>query len=243
MNCSPSQSVPLAHSYRSQNLSYKESGPIDVINMYENNELLVKMLTHSYPGYFERLDEELDELRYVGEIRSSSTSSLLQHKPFALYRDYGFILHPDRCTVKSCFSRDVGTRRVDTNGREVTWCCSEKCYVACQDKTEKVDYQGAFDCAEYEGLYRVASLKDLATTDVHWKLHNEVIVDYDSDSIIGLIFTKQDGFHMKTKPDAIKKIRDQFINICFVNFGFKVPLFEYNPENGHLIEISDQENT
>ncbi len=149
-------------------------------------------LSHDYA----RIDTEISELAKVGSIRASATSLLPPSIPSNIYKDIGFLLNADTVVIRCVYTEGVSSTRIDRTGDEIIWHPTKKEY--CNRDMALTTYHGSFRVSPILGhLKQVDSLETLLNhlvnqydKDKTQLDHNEVVINYKTQSIVAILAAK-----------------------------------------------------
>lgn len=215
----------------------------DVFEKFQNGKLLGKMLAYCGDGYIydeQRLEIELDELKHIGSIRSSSSTLLLPKNGCFLYRHIGLLLDSSRCDVKFALPYDAVTARVTDEGKEVKWSMGLHRYITKDgDKKTPVNYNGAYKINNIGWSRDLCELIGEATERVN-KM-NEVVIDWDKSAVIAVLVCGKIQSY-----SVVKEVADD--QLAFFGYKFKqsvkslsssLPIYSYNVSKGSLSLVSE----
>ncbi len=169
------------------------------VEKFHQGKILGKMLLIYGDGklFKERFVEELDELTHQGVIRASSTSLLVAGKPCDLFRHIGLLLDSEKCQIRYVSTCDARICRITDIGERVKWDSSIKKYTKYfSEEREVVNFCGKFTARgkrldNIEELLKNSQSKPKGMFCEGRLLEmNEVVVDWDKDSIVGIVCTK-----------------------------------------------------
>ncbi len=224
-----------------------DKGPI--IRKYYNGKLLGKMLCSFHCDSslnMGRFEHEVSELQNRKIIKGTSTSLLIPAKGMGYFKPIGFLLDLERCNVRGVFDGDAITKRVNSDGEKVFWSSVHKKFTVCRDNeiiesefsgdytsSQELSDTNMLDSIE-ELLELEASQSKLSSRGILFSM-NEVVVDYDVSSIIGLLATTE---FLSLDDESIK--RKLVADCCLLNermsqsFGMKYPIYLYDHKSGLL---------
>ncbi|MCY4178352.1 MAG: hypothetical protein OXD32_07680 [Endozoicomonadaceae bacterium] len=202
-----------------------------------------------------RLDKELSELMELDksgtDLKVASTTLLVPQKPQELYRNFGFILDADKCTLREFYTEDAFTERENDCGELVRWCSNLKQYIT-KDDSKPTEFSGKFKT--YANTKPVNDITDLLThTSISRRYPgyikiNEVILDYNKTSVIGLIGTKGPTslnymmpsiWNLKLEQDTFESDWLTLKTKVTEAIGVDLPLFLYNDKTGDISFLQD----
>ena len=202
---------------------------------YNDHKLIAKMLSPdrgdiSFIEPTRRLAIEVDELLHNEKVKASSCSLLIPEVPTKLYRKIGFLIDRDKCLVRGIYKTDCGSKRVNSRNEEVEW--NSKSHSYCLKNTDTVsDFEGSFTVSPLMGR-KVLSVEELIRINnlLGWPDdYNELIIDYDKESIVGLIFTEGGSEEQKDKVLKCLSTVRQYIKS---HLGLDLPSFAYDISAG-----------
>ena len=232
-----------------------QPGQREILKKYYDGKLLAKML-HDGPknpkfldiygnpeNPFWRFDQELDELSNFNKIEHSASSALIPNSPSSLFRDIGFLIDSDQCSIEHIFPNDVCSKRLDIQKRRVEWNPNLHCYCVMNYKNNLHDipttYNGEYS---YNSSRSVASLYELRTLmKQEPKLkahHNEVLMTYTPNSIIGIIALQGEKKEICDWDNKVQQEAFSFQSKYRDRFRSKLPIFLYHSSTGEFIPHS-----
>ncbi|KEI71995.1 hypothetical protein [Endozoicomonas elysicola] len=172
-----------------------------VLEKFRNGQLLARMLcdyTNEKKLRFDRLIDEISELKAIGHRRVSSTTFLDPRHGMDLYRHMGLLLDAEKCRVRHINTADASMYRLGDNNKFCTWNRKLNTYTCSpHNKENEVSFSGKFRTGDRMGLkieslevLRKIPLEKLARKEELIQL-NEVVVDYNQDAILGVIATPE----------------------------------------------------
>ena len=219
-----------------------------VKEVYKSDRMIVRML---YPGYlpnkFYPLEADLSELIKVGSRRSSSSTWIPYKIPIFPFSDIGYILDSGECAVKAIFDSDSGVSRVDTSGKRLRWDMEKETYFSydfldpSKREYDTVDASTVSFSSGFQQEKNFSALKEKMILERKDRAlsHNEVIVDYGKDKIIGIIVALNNNATEKYITDEEVIVASElFFERCHKALGRELPIFTYNCENGELVRLN-----
>ncbi|WP_034836932.1 hypothetical protein [Endozoicomonas numazuensis] len=233
---------PLINS--AEHISLDSATPVCIDQLYRQGKILVKMISNTYEPH-DRLDNELSELLSVGIIRSASTSLLAYQAGSKLFRDIGLILNSDKCNIQDIFPSDAGSFRVNPDGDRVAWNSIKKtfCTSVFGKPQIETEYQGDFRVGEHAKKLKIKDSSELVTYlkskyqetsfPIPW---NEVVVDYNKESIFGLIATQNVLYPLNSEERNAKTIHhlQEIKEIMRSRLQLDLPIYIYDCITGSL---------
>ena len=210
-----------------------------IFNRFKCGKALAKMLISDDDVVnYDRFDQELSELKCRKVIQAASTTLLIPTKAVNLFRDFGFILDSDYCKFRDAYDEDAGSYRIDDDNNTITWSVKKKCFVKGHKNPNgenATQYSGNYIIGSPTGIVKFNNIRELQECSKNQQLcldgstpMNEVIVDYEERSIIGLVVTRK----MINREDF-----STFGKNIQARLGAQLPIFQYS--EGALISAED----
>ncbi len=245
-----------------QAITFEKTDKEYVVGKFNQSKTLAKMLSvylaDSGKLHTNRFHTELDELKHQELIRASSTTLLIPGKACYLYRHIGLLLDSDGCEVRHICPCDAIVSRTTYAGEDITWDITQKKYTKWNVSKQK-------QVAEFHGHF-IAHGKKLETIDELLKAYNnpspemivkddvlqmnEVVVDWDKDSIIGIVGTKcadygsadYGSYYVEPSHISDSKLKSDCLSLqgeLEKQLSVSVPVFLYDHLKGDLKLFSE----
>lgn len=234
----------------------------EVQSLYRGYRLCAKMLVDSdcLKLRYERVESEVDELLHRKVIVNASTSCLVPQKPSSLYRTVGLLLDAQKCTVRHICRGDASVERVDPTGKPIAWSSRLHCFCASQSPVAykdckiwdiKKEYRGGLEMnvmlmgsdLRTHPQFFVGTLNELGTSNSFTESnssrleYNEVILDYEKNSIVGYVVTS--GFKFDSSKDAKTNPIAYLQRRVKGELSLDLCTFLYNTKTGAIEEYRD----
>ncbi len=189
-----------------------------VLEKFSNGQLLAKMLcdyNRKQEFTTERLIDEISELNCKGNVRASSTTFLDPRLGIELYRHMGLLLDAEKCNIRHINTADASTERLGDNNEECKWNRKLRTYTCHpHNKENEVNFSGKFTTDDLYGT-KIESIEHLRQIPLEnlekydgLLVMNEVVVDYDQNSILGFIATTDAVVRWKKKHLSLNSIKE-----------------------------------
>ena len=214
-----------------------------VIKAYKCKGLFVKMLLEpkrfttkhtSLESGFSRVLTEVSELKERKCVQVSPVSYLSPAMRFSLFRDIGFILEIRPPDIKAMFSNDVGSRVLGVNHMPCHWDRDKKCFIDMFNAT--TDVNGEFTLRPLEWKHKATTFSELIDKNRLTLSHNECIVKYAPDSILGLIVDTDRYKESGLGDSEIQEDCQPVIELLKNELGVTVEIYLYNSLTGELVK-------
>ncbi len=214
-----------------------------IIECYKNNQLLIRTL---YPGFwktfFEPLEWELDELIHKMERRSSSASFIPYKIPVYPLGQLGIILEIEKCDLEGVYYSDAAVMRIDIADRHISWSKPLKTHVLASDNSTSlirpnIRHKALWSYSKVESIENLKSRmkKDSLMNKHKPLLHNEVVVGYNKESIVGIAtILNNEQSPARITNDKIIDDSKRFKSIIFKSLGIDLPVLFYDCSNAEL---------
>ncbi len=240
-----------------QAVTFEKTDKEYVVGKFNKSKTLAKMLSCYFDSVKEldsrRFHYELDELKHQEVIRASSTSLLVPGKACDLYRHIGLLLDSDRCDVRHICPYDAAATRTTADSEDIRWDTERKIYTTWSPiRRRVVEFHGHFNAYgekletidELLKAYNNPSPKMIVEDGDGILRFNEVVVDWNKDSIIGIVGTKCAiyGSHLKPSSISDSKLKSDCLLLqgeLEKQLSVSVPVFLYDHLKGDLKLFSE----
>lgn len=231
----------------------------EVLSTVYKNRSVVKMLhdvtdldqncEHVPSSDFERFDREIDELKYSGSVKAASTSLLLPNVASNVYRDIGILIDSCKSSVRGIYKKDVGSIRRDKEGDVIIWNTLMRCHCKYNDKTRDYDlptvFSGRFTVTTTEALKEIPELERQLISEFKQQKeelsHNEIVIDYTAESILGVLGTQNRNFwiYRGSHNERVKSVSLEVKDMIKSKLGLDLPVLVFDCTTGVLTDIDD----
>ena len=218
------------------------TSPYLAIQIHQANKAVVTMLCDSC-DLNGRFEQELSELVKMGRVQVASSTLLVSGVASKLFRDIGFVLDSDKCDIRGIYPNDAGSFRVDRDGDKTVWRPEKNgfCKSVYGKKVELTEFCGDFQVSKHATSMALSSLAELSEglkrkyKDEGWQVPlNEVVVDYDLESIVGLVVATNMTHPIKVKDrdDRMTDFSKKIKKIVMSRLGLDLPIYLYDCSSG-----------